>query len=78
MKVVHQLVGYDPETERLAFKKEIPDEIFAKLTLEPDADDPEMVDAYPLDSSVVDKIMRFLHTDEQRKLDYFIEGFQRG
>jgi hypothetical protein len=77
MKVTHQLVGYDPGTERLAFKKEIPEEIFAKLTfIEPDDDDPEMFDAYPLDATQVHKIMSFLHADERRRLDFFIEGIQ--
>jgi hypothetical protein len=77
MKVTHQLVGYDPKTERLAFKKDIPDEIFAKLTfVEPDDDDPDMFDAYPLDAAEVGKIMEVLNMEEKRKLRFFIEGVQ--
>jgi hypothetical protein len=77
MKVTHQLVGYDPETERVAFKEEIPEDIFAKLTfVEPDLDDPNMFDAYPLDAGAVERIMGFLHKAERRRLDYFLEGVQ--
>jgi hypothetical protein len=77
--LAHQLVGYDPETERLEVQWEIPESLMDKVRrlVVTDEDDPDIVDAYPVDPTVARDILGMLHSNERRQLDYFLEGFQR-
>lgn len=75
----HQLVGYDPQTERVAFKKEIPEGLMARVLrlVDIDDDDPKVFDSYPVDSASARNILGMIEAHEKRELDFFLEGFQR-
>jgi len=76
--IAHRLVGYDPDTERVAFQKEIPDNLLRTVLslVETDKDDSDVFDSYPVTRSAARDILGMIHA-EARDLDYFLEGYQR-
>jgi hypothetical protein len=75
--VIHQLVGYDPSTESLAFECDIPINLCVKVKtlLTPDNDDPEYVYSYPLQWSVAHDIMGIIGVRGAQGLHYYVECF---
>ena len=75
--VTHQLVGYDPRTELLAFEQDISDDAWDKIAplLTYDDDDPEYAYAYPLEWSVASDIMGIIGNRGSRTLNYYIESY---
>lgn len=77
--VTHQLVGYDPITESLAFELDIPLHVWNKvrslLTQDNDDPDPDCVYSYPLGSSVAHDIMGIIGARGAQGLHYYIECF---
>ena len=74
-QLVHQLVGYDPRTERVAYEHDFrPDEwSTVRRFLHAEPDDPAMVDVYPISRSTVLEIGVVIRDDTPGNLDYFIE-----
>ena len=74
-ELVHQLVGYDPKTERVAYQHDFHSHEWDRICgfVHADPDDPAMVDAYPLDRPTVRDIMGTIREDVPSGLDYFIE-----
>lgn len=75
--MAHALVGYDPQTERLSYRHEIPrskmKDVLGLIQL--DRDDPGAIAAYALDMSKVKEIWRITgETDGDCSLDYFLES----
>jgi hypothetical protein len=74
-QLVHQLVGYDRETEKVAYQHDFPSDEWDRIRtfLRADPDDPSMVDVYPVDTPTVRDIMGIIHDHIRGTLDYFIE-----
>src|SRR3954463_6361694 len=75
--LMHVLVGYDPESEQLAYKRPIPASqlkaILRLVTL--DADDPEARAAYPIPYPIVADICGMIQEPRpDRRFDYFLES----
>jgi len=79
--VIHRLVGYDPETERPVFERDIPPEQWRQVSriarVQPD--DPEALAAYPLSGAQLDELVSLLgETLPAIPMDYFLEPFAAG
>jgi hypothetical protein len=75
--VIYLLVGYDPDTERVSYRQEIPRvKLGSVLSLvSPDADDPDALDSYPLDYSVAKDIMGYASMPfGDKAYEYFFES----
>lgn len=76
MKVNHQIVGYDRDSERLAVEYEIPAGCFDKVgaVVGVPQDDPELIGSYPLIADQVRRIAEILRRPiDCEKFDFFIE-----
>jgi hypothetical protein len=76
--VVHQLTGYDRETELLAVEYDIPSHHLAKIKqiAGVSADDPEAVGSYPLRRNQASDIAKLLGVDiDAERLDFFLEPY---
>ena len=77
-KVVHRIVGYDPTTERLVWKSDIPerDLQYAKDVAGVSPGDPEALGSYPLkpmDARDLARALGLLLPPEE--LEFFLEPF---
>ncbi len=74
-ELVHQLVGYDRETEKVAYQHDFPSDEWDRIRgfLRAEPDDPSMVDVYPIDAPTVRDIMRVIDDSIRGSLEYFIE-----
>ncbi|HJU16020.1 MAG TPA: hypothetical protein VJ770_06090 [Stellaceae bacterium] len=76
--IVHQLTGYDRETELLAVEYDIPSRLLSevKRMAEVSAEDPEAVGSYPLRRDQASNIAKLLgiHIDVDG-FDFFLEPF---
>lgn len=73
-KTGHQLVGYD-STERVAFLKKIPEDLFPEVLKYIGIDD-AILDAYPVEKDAVKRILWILGGYEEYDFNYYIEGYQ--
>lgn len=76
--IVHQLTGYDRETELLAVEYDIPSHHLARVKQMAgvSADDPEAVGSYPLRRDQVSDIAKLLGIGiEADRLDFFLEPY---
>jgi hypothetical protein len=74
--VTRQIVGYNPDTQRVEFEFYIPPDRWISITrlIEPDANDPHYVYTYPLDISLTNDIMGLVgHSRVAQDLKYFLE-----
>jgi|RhiMetdeSRZDD1v2_1073273.scaffolds.fasta_scaffold4384128_1 hypothetical protein len=71
----HQLVGYDPVSERPEFSLQVPDaQLYTVFRFDPD--DPEGVFAYKLDYSKVSDLTGIMRRGKPPgNLEYFIEPY---
>jgi hypothetical protein len=77
--VVHQLTGYDRETELLAVEYDIPSHHLAKIKriAGVSADDPEAVGSYPLRRNQESDIAELLGVDiDADGFDFFLEPYE--
>ena len=77
-KVIHRLVGYDPMTERLVWKSDIPerDLQYAKEVAGISPGDPEALGSYPLKPMVARDLGRALGLlVPPEELEFFLEPF---
>ena len=74
-ELVHQLVGYDPKTESIAYEHDFRPDEWRKVRrfLHAEPDDPSMVDVYPIDRPTVRDITEVILAVAPPDLDYFIE-----
>jgi hypothetical protein len=73
---IHQLVGYDPESERVAFSLPVTDKALLFISFQFDSDDPEGVFTYELDYSKASDLAGILHESKPPgNLVYFIEPY---
>lgn len=74
-ELVHQLVGYDPKTEMVAYEHDFHPEEWKEVRqfLRADPDDPAMVDVYPIDYSMARDIAGIIQDSAPKELDYFVE-----
>ncbi|HEY1941425.1 MAG TPA: hypothetical protein VGH40_04815 [Roseiarcus sp.] len=75
--MAHVLVGYDPKTERLSYRHEIPrsrmKDVLNLIQLDPD--DPDAIAAYALDIFKVNDIWGIIgETERDPSLEYFLES----
>jgi hypothetical protein len=77
--VVRRLIGYDPQTERVAFKEEIPEEVMLRVIslLKLEDGDPQAFLAYPIDHALAHDIMGMIDKRNFESLDFFVQTFQR-
>jgi len=74
--VTRQIVGYDPDTERVAFEYFIPPEKWIQVThlVERNIDDLHYIFNYPIDVSLANDIMGIVgHHRVAQNLKYFLE-----
>jgi hypothetical protein len=74
--VIHLLVGYDPLTEKVVYRHAIPSSKLKVLSwISHDADDPDLLDSYPLEYPMARDIM--VHTglpSGEIGYEYFLES----
>lgn len=78
MHVVHRLVGYDQDTDRVKVKWEIPPDLLpeAKRIARVGEDDPEAAWSYPLSSSQARKMADLIGAGLQSdRVEFFLEAF---
>jgi len=75
MVVTRQIVGYDPETERVAFEYSIPKEIWNEVIplVKRNESDPYAIFNYALDIGVANDIMGMMGQRGAQNLKYFLE-----
>jgi hypothetical protein len=76
--VVHQLTGYDQETELLAVEYDVPRHFLAKVKriAEVSEDDPEAIGSYPLRRDQAKDITELLGIDiDADRFDFFLEPY---
>jgi hypothetical protein len=76
--IVHQLTGYDRETELLAVEYDIPNHHLARIKriAEVSAEDPEAVGSYPLRRDQASDIAKLLGIDiDADRFDFFLEPY---
>jgi hypothetical protein len=72
----HQLVGYDPDSERATFSVVVPDSALYSIRFEFDSDDPDGVFTYKLDYSKASDLTGILDRGRPpQHLEYFIEPY---
>jgi hypothetical protein len=72
----HQLVGYDPKSERVAYSRRLPDTALILIRSIFDEDDPEGAFTYKIDYSAVSDLSGAFETEKPpRGLEYFIEPY---
>ncbi len=79
--VVHQLTGYDRETELLAVEYDVPRHLLAKVKqiAEVSEDDPEAIGSYPLRRDQAKDIAKLLGIDiDADRFDFFLEPYAEG
>jgi hypothetical protein len=75
MTVTRQIVGYDPETERVAFEHCIPEEIWKEVIplVKRNKGDPSAIFNYALDIGVANDILGMVGQRGAQNLKYFLE-----
>ncbi|HEX4113681.1 MAG TPA: hypothetical protein VH020_14205 [Stellaceae bacterium] len=78
MKINHQIIGYDRDTDDLAVEYDIPpaclDQVGAVIGIAPE--DPQLVGSYPLIPDQVRRIAKILRRQiDSEKFDFFIEPY---
>jgi hypothetical protein len=73
--VTHQIVAYDPTTEKLVFEIEIPLSSWesVKSIIAEDNGDPDFLYVHRIDYGKAADILGIVHASGQRGLDYYIE-----
>jgi len=62
MRIMHRLVGYDRQTDRMRLRFDIPDHLMpeAKKIAKVPSDDPDAVWSYPLTAAKIQRIARLI------------------
>ncbi len=73
--VTRQIVGYDPDTERVAFEYFIPSDKWIDVVplVKRNDDDPDYIYNYALDIDLANDIMGIMGQRAPRNLKYFLE-----
>ena len=78
MRVIHRLVGYDRQTDRMKVQFEIPDHLMAvarKIAKVP-ADDPDAAWSYPLTDSKTRRLASLIGAQADLKdAEFYLEAF---
>jgi hypothetical protein len=78
MRVIHRLVGYDRQTDRMKVQFDIPDDRLAeaKKIAKVSAEDPDAVWSYPLSESGARRFASLIGVDVGAKdAEFFFEAF---
>lgn len=73
--LIHQIVGYDPETEKLVFEADIPSDAwnYVKSILDDADGDPDYLYIYKLDRAKATDILGLVRVAKPKGLNYYIE-----
>jgi hypothetical protein len=75
--VMHELIGYDPSTNRIVYREKIPpNSMHAVLLLVgPDENDPDAIDSYAIELRVANDIIELAKLRKgPQDLEYFVES----
>ncbi len=78
MRVIHRLVGYDRQTDRMRLRFDIPDHLMpeAKKIAKVPVDDPEAAWSYPLTEAKTRRIARLIGAQaEPNEAEFYLEAF---
>jgi hypothetical protein len=77
-RVIHRLVGYDRQTDRMKVQFDIPDRLLPsakKIAKVPD-DDPDAAWSYPLSDAKARRLASLIGADvAERDTEFFVEAF---
>jgi hypothetical protein len=75
--LVHELIGYDPNTNRIVYREKIPGPCAAKVIsmVGPDEADPDAIDSYIVDLHVANEIFSLAKLPiGPQNAEYFLES----
>lgn len=78
MRVIHRLVGYDRQTDRMKLRFEIPEHLMgqAKKLAKVPADDPQAAWSYPLTEAKARRLARLIGAEaEIGDAEFYLEAF---
>ncbi len=78
MQILHRLVGYDRQTDRMRVWFEVPDRLLpdAKKMAQAPGDDPEAAWSYPLSDSQACGVAGLIGAEiEPKEAEFFLEAF---
>lgn len=78
MRVMHRLVGYDRQTDRMKVRFEIPEHLMpeAKKIAKIPSDDPEAAWSYPLTETKARRLARLIGAEANLgKAEFYLEAF---
>jgi hypothetical protein len=78
MRVIHRLVGYDRQTDRMKLRFEIPEHLMpeAKKIAKVPADDPEAAWSYPLTDAKARRLARLIGAEANLgEAEFYLEAF---
>lgn len=78
MRIIHRLVGYDRQTDRMKLRFEIPEHLMpdAKKIAEVPADDPDAAWSYPLSEAKARRLAHLIGAKvETNGTEFYLEAF---
>ena len=78
MPIIHSLVGYDSQTDRMVARLDIPDHLMpdAKKIAKVPADDPDAAWSYPLTEAKTRRIARLIGAQaDPVEAEFYLEAF---
>lgn len=78
MRIIHRLVGYDRQTDRIRLRFDIPDHLMpeAKKIAKVPADDPDAAWSYPLTEAKTRRVARLIGVQaDPSEAEFYLEAF---